>query len=297
MKQILVVIIIFLHVNISNAQEMKYSGIVRDSETGIGIPFASVVSYIGNWVNGVYCDSLGYFSITINNQPDSICISSIGYQTCQVKVHEISDKLHSIKLKPKIYSLATVIIKPRREKIVGLIHSIRPEKNHGAPGTIRASYINNNVYKNAYIKEIIYNVNRDKGYSENCMEMVRVHLYQFNTRDSMPGKELLPENVIVYINSKTPLPLKVDVSKYNIDFPDEGIIVGYEYLGAFDRNKKSVSFKTCQDLTLTTFNSRNPLRKSFTYNLINGKRDWTIYYTDRGLFNYFPFGLTIKYTL
>ena len=84
MKRILVCLIFIYSVS-CNAQNIKFFGNVCDSETRKCIPLATVVSYNGEQVNGTYCDNLGHFSLTFQQLPDSICISSIGYQTLHNK--------------------------------------------------------------------------------------------------------------------------------------------------------------------------------------------------------------------
>jgi len=51
-----------------------------------------------------------------------------------------------------------------------------------------------------------------------------------------PGEELLPENIIIDLNRKVGK-LEVDVSKYNIELPVNGIYVGLEWLGESENNK------------------------------------------------------------
>jgi hypothetical protein len=291
-KQILIIFSLFLGFT-SKAQEIKYSGLVLDKKTGLGIPFATVIVYSKIGINGTYTDSLGNFAISKTIPPDSICISIIGYETYKIfSPKSIEKKI--IKLIQKIYPLNEVTVYPPIEKTIGTKKNGFISRNHGAPRTIRGSYITNNNYNNAYIKEVIYKLHREKTYYNSCLDMVRVHLYKFNIKDSLPGEEMLPEDVIVYINSKTQLPLKVNLSKYNIKLPPEGIIVGYEYLGTFDKNSKEVNFDICNDLTILNISSKNPSLLSYSSSLDRGI-GWSIYRNDNGSNKYFLFELTIQY--
>ena len=95
------------------------SGKITDSDTGLGLEFASV-ALKGRPV-GTYTDSTGYFSLLIpQGYPvDSIFISSIGYEHTAVSYSIISEKPLDISLKPTIYALreVTITTKKRVKKI------------------------------------------------------------------------------------------------------------------------------------------------------------------------------------
>ena len=55
----------------------------------------------------------------------------------------------------------------------------------------------------------------------------------------MPGKELLQQEIIVILDSKSKKDVEHDVSQYNIDFPSKGAFVGIEWFGVLDENNKS----------------------------------------------------------
>lgn len=70
------------YIKVPNVPTFYYSGTVKDSATGKGIPGASVIFYAGgSRLGGVVADSNGNFSFESSQPAESITISSVGYQS------------------------------------------------------------------------------------------------------------------------------------------------------------------------------------------------------------------------
>lgn len=118
-----IIICCFLLVNISFAQ--SYNGVVLDSKTKKGIPYANVG--IPGRGYGIVCNEFGNFSIKITTEKDSdiIQVFSIGYtpQFLQVKQLKESGETNpfTIQLSETSYSLETVNVRPNdyEQMVVG----------------------------------------------------------------------------------------------------------------------------------------------------------------------------------
>ena len=71
--------------------------------------------------------------------------------------------------------------------------------------------------------------------SQYNIENLTIKKYIRDYEDVMPGEDLVSDEIIVEVK-KGKSKITVDVSKYNIQIPKEGIVVGFESL-FIDRNK------------------------------------------------------------
>ncbi len=89
---------------------MIYYGRVKDSQTGAGIPGATVILIGGGRsIATAFADSQGDFSITTFIQPDSINFSSVGYQSFSFPASEYQ---HTYELEKDYRVIDPVILPP-----------------------------------------------------------------------------------------------------------------------------------------------------------------------------------------
>lgn len=94
--------------------QYRVHGVVTDSISGEGIPFASV--YFPQSARGVQTDADGVFSFYVQDRTEDLRISFIGYRTQTISLSlPLKEKLN-ITLVPESYRLNEVIIKPGRER-------------------------------------------------------------------------------------------------------------------------------------------------------------------------------------
>jgi hypothetical protein len=75
-----------------NAQSVTITGSIRDAHTQEPVSYASV--YLSASKIGKISDSLGFFSIRLNNvEQDTLIISSVGYETFRISVVGLSDSV------------------------------------------------------------------------------------------------------------------------------------------------------------------------------------------------------------
>jgi len=162
-------------------------------------------------------------------------IGCLGYED---KTLSISDfiKTNFVYLTPVSYKLPQIFIMPTgKAKIRNMeIGYLKGKSDYRIRGNIEMKYsihaihIIDNKIENAFVKELIYTF--DPKYQDG-EAIIKVHLYEKdkNADKLMPGKELLPENLIVTVKSKTKI-LKVNIQKYLIKMPPDGVFVGVEWI-------------------------------------------------------------------
>jgi hypothetical protein len=95
------------------AAQQVIRGVIKDSETGEGIAYASVV-YDGR-KGSVVADAQGRFNIT-RKQSGSLSFSAVGYKKRNLKLNEIGDQTIEVTLSPDKRMLAEVKIGKKRSR-------------------------------------------------------------------------------------------------------------------------------------------------------------------------------------
>lgn len=228
------IIAFLLFNNICIAQQQLH-GIIKDRLSNKGIPFANIS--LKSKAIGTYTNEDGLFELKVNAEDmnDSLLIGCLGYDKVTVSINEAKQK-NNISLSPIDYKLPEVTITPNhnskiRNMELGYLKGkpySRTAGNINGLYTLTAIFVENPNLDNAFIKELIYSF--DPKYQEGDA-IIKVHLFekdQYST-SLQPGRELIPENLIITVKSKTKL-LKVDIQKFNIRMPYNGVFVGFEWI-------------------------------------------------------------------
>ncbi|NNG28008.1 MAG: carboxypeptidase-like regulatory domain-containing protein, partial [Ignavibacteriaceae bacterium] len=103
-------VMIFTSYSINSFAQI-YSGQLIDKENGEPIPYANI-GIIGKNI-GTASNAAGWFKMELNSKydNDTLCISSIGYESKEYLVGDFKDDMENIgqdkiELSPKIYQLA-----------------------------------------------------------------------------------------------------------------------------------------------------------------------------------------------
>lgn len=189
---------------------------------------------------GFYSDENGKFALNENIE-DSIRFSCIGYKNLSMAKMSISDVIY---LSPKTQKLPEIIIRSEapKQKIIG-----RKKGNHAwhiNPKTQLATLIKpNQRYANSYIQKILIPIskytliNKDSKPKKIKPDFNSVFKLQlFANENGLPGKALLPP-IEVYCDEKSKNTLSVDISKYYIKLPKEGIFICVELIGEIGSNR------------------------------------------------------------
>jgi hypothetical protein len=213
---------------------------VVDSVTAKGIDRVTVSinkkRYYTTDVNGV---------IDINrsliNQDDNIIFSCIGYKS-NVIVPGINHRFpDTIKLLASVRSLKEVkisLLKPM-ETTIGDIKKSYNSHRVPNPEEEFVQYIPNNKKITGIITSIEYVLNDEL----HGIEMpFKVGLYTKSKKSIFPDEELIKDSIIVY-NPQKKRQLSVDISRYNIQLPEDGVIVTFETLSPKYYGKDSIWYK------------------------------------------------------
>lgn len=197
--------------------------------------------------NGLYSDENGDFCLETINKIDSITISALGYEPQKLLISKLENG-QNIYLNPMPILLETVTIKPNHSKFK--IKSIGYFKAKGSRSSITpnsnkqfATFIQNDFGAEKAIEKIRV---ATKPYSnENISAFkIRIRLYS-NSTENKPDKDLLLSNVIVDFPSKTKN-IEADISKYGVKIPANGVWIGVETLGYYDKNNQFILSKDKQ---------------------------------------------------
>ena len=211
-------------INFSLSAQIK--GIVKDSVSGKPIPYVNI--WVENENIGATSEENGTFEIKISDTSKTLIISVRGYETKKISTSN-SD---NIVLKPIIYQLEDIVIfKPKNTKEIEIGDSKKrfylPEPQtipwiFGRKFTAEDSEIK-------FIKNIIYYTN-----SEVEKGIFRVRIYSIGN-DGIPNEDILSNEILVEVKKGKHKTI-VDLLKYKIEIPNEGIIVAFESL-LIDQNK------------------------------------------------------------
>ncbi len=223
----------FLNVNAQNTLK----GYIKDQITSKGIPFASI-SY-QNQPYGVYCNEAGYFELNLKNEvADSLLVGCLGYEKKVLAINDIQQK-NTIYLTPVDNKLAEIKITPSKKskittKSLGA-HTAKPNNVYTSGVTTEGytllCFISNPNLINAQIKQAVF-VIEPKYQMDSAI--VKIHLFEKDkySFDPKPSTELITENLFVTIPRKTKK-LKVDLQKYALTMPDEGVFIGLEWVKGY----------------------------------------------------------------
>ena len=237
-----IVMVLGLFSTSSWAQNLLLEGTVIDSMRH-PIPFSTIEIRHKTQGKGVAANSKGAFSLSFPNGlwEDSILVSALGFQPKKLSIKDVyTQKPLRISLSKQLFKLQTIIVKPISSGIF--------EEGHLklTPGGIRGGlltenmtqigvHIKNSKNRSGYLKTISYFLTL----SGKFRAPFRIRIYAV-TKDSIPiGKDRLNESLILYPTVKDGWNT-MDVSKQQIIFPPEGLVVAMEYI----ITKKKYWYKT-----------------------------------------------------
>jgi hypothetical protein len=202
------------------------SGVVKSSN-GEVIPYVTLTINNKNTLtdlNGRY-----QFSVKTISSTDTITFSCIGYQS-EERVFNRLIKDPNIILNQKSYLLDEVSIN------IGLKHKVEKWGNTGnnlfdkllsRVNDQYALFIENPSGKPYLVQSINYYIKEQVGGS--YKGPFRVRVYSKSKSNGGPDKDLLIDNIIVRAKRKNSW-FKVDISKYQIEMPNDGLYVAMEIL-------------------------------------------------------------------
>jgi hypothetical protein len=217
----LLITLLFL---ISNISFCQISAVVIDSKTKESIPYVNI--WVENENNGTSSDDNGNFSLSVNGIK-KIVFSAIGYETKKVlsnlikgniELNQISTVLDEVVIYTKKKSRELVLGKFDESKIKNFITSrLNP--------IIIARHFN---YKKKYEKTPFLKSIEVLTLSNKKNAIFNVRLYHLN-ENSEPGEYVFNENIIAKSKKRTKR-VQIDLSKFDIMFPEKGFFIALEWL-------------------------------------------------------------------
>ena len=112
-KKIVLGILLHLNLFLGYAQSTMLKGLVTDSITGEGLPFASLI-YKGT-TTGTSTDMEGKFSLSLPSERRMLEISYLGYESKRIPINNNHSEYLHVRLKPASTTLQEVTVTPGKE--------------------------------------------------------------------------------------------------------------------------------------------------------------------------------------
>lgn len=246
---------------VSLSLSAQIRGVVKDSISGQPIPYVNI--WVENELIGTTSNIDGSFVLDVNEEK-VLVFSALGYHS-----KKVTSKNQVILLKPKVFELNEVVVtfpKKTKELEIGEAHKVDVSQLSGNKPWIYAKLFNydEEYMETPFIKKIVF-------YSNSDIKGAKIKLRIFGINDSIPSEDLINEDIIVTVKGGMKKNT-IDVSSYNIEFPQKGIVIGLEWL-IIEENKYFFTYKepkTKQKVSLENYApslviNHSPDEISFTY--------------------------------
>jgi len=215
----------------------QLKGKVLNIESREPIPFANIA--IENTIIGTTSNVKGHFEFKKVPPDKRLVISSVGFETQYLSV---SDSVVEILLQPKTYEIGIVTVKPVKNPIKTRINEIttRNCSNYlvcsGYPWMSARYFEYKSVYHSyPFIKEI-------RILTQSQIEDSKFNIRVISANDKgEPSEEIIGENIIVSTQKGNHIST-VDLTNFNLIFPENGLFVALEWL-IIDENMYNFDYK------------------------------------------------------
>lgn len=224
------ILLIFVFVIVSqivNGQN-KIQGYILDKQTLKPLSYATIGAL--NQQYGTYTDTSGLFTLYFLNITDSLKVSYLGYKSIHVCVQDLQ-RSTTILIESDPLQLNEVVIKPQKTKKRKLETGYFSDKSKGFllphfPLNMNATFI-------PFPKEcedVIIKSIRFKYKLEGINSPLRIRILKV-LDNGEPGDDVVYENIIFKDYKQTGKQIAiVDVSKYNVIMPRNGIFIALEWI-------------------------------------------------------------------
>ena len=240
-------------------------GIVLDSVSGKPVPYANL--WIENGTTGTTSSANGQFTLAAKASNRIVC-SAVGFGTKTI----LAANAQKIVLAQIMFGLDEVILqKPfwKKEREIGESQKKWHVQLCGESPWIDAKRFAYQLeyQQTPYIKTAVVFTD---SHTKNAT--FRLRLYEIGA-DGMPGNDLLKEPIIVAVK-KGMNKNKIDLRTFDLQMPENGIIVGYEWL-ILESNKYHFEYKEKDALkSFVTYDPTvvlNPVETENTYHYRGGR--------------------------
>lgn len=251
---------------ICNSQTIK--GVVKNSYSKEPLEFTNV--FIKRSTYGTFTDTLGYFEIDAIDFADSLYFSRIGFKTLKLKVSDLKIyENNEILLEETTETLKEIVISNEKRKYSN-IKKIKNEKESNEFnyfsfqfGTEHCVYFANEIKKQGKIESISLDLKQVNDGNKECKECkvdyitdFNIKFYEFDEKTKRPGIEIFSEPILIEPENKT-YNFIVDLNKYNILFPENGVCIGIEVINTKYKNPKLAGAFTAPSINFNRIRKRN----------------------------------------
>lgn len=246
-------------------------GVVIDDETEKPLVYANIALVTKN--KGAITNDAGVFVLNLNEYDlnDSLLISYVGYKAKKISVSSLINLKKVIRLAEDINALDEVVLTSKEIK-----YSIPKTLGFNKKRTIETSVpfgyekavlIENKDNKPGRIKNVVFYVKEEEGQVyEAYAAYFRIKFYTYNKMSNSPENLLCYDDILVKPENKSQK-IEVDVSKYNIPMPKEGVIVGLEVINPKITEPKTSMYTISPRLVMTQ------TKEAFSWSRVYG-RPW-----------------------
>jgi len=222
------IIAFLLFISVPVLSQVK--GIVKD-ESGNPISYASIS--VENQNIGTTSEENGTFSIKAK-EGENLIFSALGFEDKILKSNEVQEVI----LVKKLFELEEILIensKKNKKTTIGKYSGQKLEYTLGNTGRdnthISAKFIrySEEIRQHPFISTIEFTT-----FSHVNNAILRVRIFNVDHK-GIPTNDVVNEDILVYVK-KGNKNNTVDLSEYQIKIPEEGIVIGFEYL-KLEQNK------------------------------------------------------------
>jgi hypothetical protein len=237
-------------------------GVVVD-ESGKPIPYVNI--WVENENIGTTSEVDGGFSLEIKEEK-ILVFSVLGFQTRRAS----STISENVILTQQLFQLNEVLIeKPKNSKTVIIGNS---KKINFSYWSGKKPWIFAKKFDNKFIEDDLQFIKKAIIYTKSKIANASFKLRIFSVDESgFPKEDVLPSDIIVYVK-KGKYTNEIDLQKYHLRIPDEGIFVAFEWLilesnkFEYKDNENGNNQYTYEPAIIV-----NPVEREMTYKYINAK--------------------------
>lgn len=256
---------LFFLFSLSLSAQIK--GVVTDSLSGKPIPYVNIV--VENENIGSTSEEDGSFVVYTSEKSKRLLFSALGFEKKTVPVNLAK----TVQMQPIEYELEEVLISNRlqtKEVEIGKTNAAISQAFDYGPRIDTKFFPYLPEYKKTkFIKQV--SIVTD---SKIESARIKIHLYEVGEH-GFPGKELIGKELFVTIQKGTRTH-KIDVSKYNLVMPKNGLFVGFEKL-LIESNKVEKTITDSNTKTTKTVRTYYPyvlynyIERPFLFTFLGGK--------------------------
>ena len=239
-------------------------GKVIDVQTGELLPYANIVLLNKN--KGTTTDEKGKYEFDISGETtDTLLVSYLGYITQKITLEqffESENNVLNIKMLESSSLIDEVVLEVKKAKYTSSTKiNIKKKKTHITTvpyGYERVVLIENEKGKKGKLESLsFFFVKNTTDDYEVYPCYFRIKFYRYNKGVNLPEELLSYEEIIIKPKNETKK-FEIDLNKYNIMFPVEGICVGLESIKPeFVKKPNTIMYTTAPRVSCT--NAKTPL--------------------------------------